>query len=202
MKHLYEHIPNVILASSSPRRRMLLKGLGLPFSIINPEVDEPEYSHLTPSELCRFVAFLKAKSVALAYPDSLVIGADTIVCRDNVIFGKPENLDHARSILSTLQGTYHHVITGVAVMRLSINFVSLFHTTTKVHFKSLSSCQINHYLDNIHYLDKAGAYAIQNNGSNIVSSIEGSYSNVVGLPIEELYELLYSLNLPISIPAS
>jgi septum formation protein len=180
----------LILASASPRRSQLLAEMGVTFQVIPGNLEEAEPPFLTPVEITLRNAHGKAKSVAVRHPGELVLGADTVVCLGNTVFGKPHNFDEARGMLGQLQGKTHQVITGVCLLRWKPFCQRLFAVSTTVHFKKLPSAQIDHYLELIQPLDKAGAYAAQEHGGLIIEKIEGSYSNVVGLPVEKLREEL------------
>ena len=179
-------LPPIILASASPRRADLLKLLERDFEILPATVDEVAHDHLTPLEVCQLNAHRKARAVAKKVPDALVLGADTLVFRDSEILGKPRNLAEAERMLSRLQGRTHQVVTGVCLMHLRAHVERIFAVSTDVLFHPLTRRQIRDYLAKIQPLDKAGAYAIQDYGELIVSEISGSYSNVVGLPVEKL----------------
>lgn len=179
-------LPPLILASASPRRVQLLREMGLDFRIVVSNAPEFQPEHLTPGESARLNAHRKASMIARRHPDSLVIGADTVVCLNDETFGKPTDLDHARSMLTTLQGKSHQVITGVCLMHVAARKERLFADSTEVVFHPLSPEQIELYFTKTNPLDKAGAYAIQDHGEMIVSNITGSFSNVVGLPVERL----------------
>jgi septum formation protein len=179
-------LPPVILASISPRRSELLKELGLEFQVIPAEMDETAPEHLTPHEICQVNAHRKARVIARKHPEALVIGADTIVCLDQTIFGKPRNTTEAREILEALSGETHQVVTGVCLMHLAARRERLFAVSTIVTFRPLTARQIRDYVKAVHTLDKAGAYAIQEHGDRIIKSIKGSRSNVIGLPLERL----------------
>jgi septum formation protein len=179
-------LPPLILASASPRRVQLLREMGLEFRVVVSNAPESQPEHLPPGESARLNAHRKAAVIARRHPDSLIIGADTVVCLENETFGKPADLEHARSMLSTLQGKSHQVITGVCLMHRAGRKEHLFAESTEVVFRPLSQDQINNYLAKTNPLDKAGAYAIQEHGDLIVSNISGSFSNVVGLPVERL----------------
>jgi septum formation protein len=179
-------LPPVILASISPRRSELLKELGVKFEVIPAEADETAPEHLTPHEICQVNAHRKARVIARKHPDALVIGADTIVCLERTIFGKPGGLREARQMLEALSGKMHEVITGVSLMHLGNRRERLFAVNTTVTFRRLTSAQVRDYVNAVHTLDKAGAYAIQEHGDRIIESIEGSRSNVIGLPLERL----------------
>ena len=163
-----------------------MKLLERDFEILPATVDEVAHDHLTPLEVCQLNAHRKARAVAKKVPDALVLGADTLVFRDSEILGKPHNLAEAERMLSRLQGRTHQVVTGVCLMHLRAHVERIFAVSTDVLFHPLTRRQIRDYLAKIHPLDKAGAYAIQDYGELIVSEISGSYSNVVGLPVEKL----------------
>ncbi len=183
-------LPPLILASASPRRAELLKLLDVKFRILPGQAEEVSHEHLSPLEVCQLNAHRKARVVAKMIPDALVLGADTLVFLDNEILGKPRNLAGARRMLKKLQGRTHQVVTGVCLMHLRAHREHLFAVSTDVLFHLLSDQQIARYLARIHPLDKAGAYAIQESGELIISEVSGSYSNVVGLPVERLKEEL------------
>ncbi len=187
-------VPQIILASASPRREMLLKEAGLKFRVVPSSLSEPEHNHLTPAEQALYHAFRKASAVAKKFPDCLVIGADTVVCIGAKLYGKPENMEEARVFLKELSGKTHQVITGVCLKCLKKNWNELFSETTEVDFYDLNDEKIDLYFSRVNPLDKAGAYGIQENGELIVKQIRGPYSNVVGLPIEKLLEKLSKLN--------
>ena len=184
----------LILASASPRRAELLNLLRVKFRIIPSDATEVVHEHLTPLEICQLNAHRKARAVAKRIPDALVIGADTLVFLDNKILGKPRNLADARRMLARLQGRTHQVVTGVSLIQLRTHRERVFAISTDVLFHPLDAGQIRDYLSRINPLDKAGAYAIQESGEKIISEISGSYSNVVGLPVERLREELSAWN--------
>jgi septum formation protein len=183
-------LPPLILASASPRRAELLKLLPVKFQVLPGHADEVAHEHLSPLEVCQLNAHRKARAVAKKIPDTLVLAADTLVFLDNEILGKPRNLADARRMLARLQGRHHQVVTGVCLMHLRHHRERIFAVSTDVLFHPLDARQIRDYLAGISPLDKAGAYAIQERGELIVSEISGSYSNVVGLPVEKLREEL------------
>lgn len=186
--------PSLILASASPRRVELLKLLGVEFFVLPSAATEVAHEHLSPLEVCQLNAHRKARAVAKKHPDSLVLGADTLVFLDNEILGKPLNLAEARRMLARLQGRTHQVVTGVSLIHQRAHRERIFAVSTDVLFHPLTPGQIGGYLAGIHPLDKAGAYAIQESGEKIISEISGSYSNVVGLPVERLREELQAWN--------
>lgn len=182
----------IILASGSPRRQELLKGLGIDFEIRVPDVEESYPEHLRHSDVAVYLSQLKANSfrVEELCGNCLVIAADTIVCLEDKILPKPANREEAIQMLKQLSGTVHDVITGVT-LRSSSSSTSFF-SNTRVYFKELAMDEIAHYVDHCKPYDKAGAYGIQEWIGHIgIRRIEGCYFNVVGLPVQKLYaELL------------
>jgi septum formation protein len=187
-------MPPLILASASPRRAELLRQLKLNFKIIPADATEIFDEQLSPHELCQLNAHRKARAIAKKIPDALVLGADTLVFLEREIFGKPRNLDEAKQILTQLQGRTHQVVTGVSLTHLRAHRERIFAVSTDVTFRPLTAGQIGDYFSKMNPLDKAGAYAIQEHGDKIVEEIFGSYSNVVGLPLERLRKELKSWN--------
>jgi septum formation protein len=183
-------LPPFILASASPRRAELLRQLKLEFEVFPSDAKEVCDENLSPLELCQLNAHRKARAVAKKIPDALVLGADTLVFLDRQIFGKPADLAEAKKMLLELQGRTHQVVTGVSLIRLRTYRERIFAVSTDVVFRPLTPAQIDEYLYGINPLDKAGAYAIQEHGELIVAEISGSFSNVVGLPIEKVQEEL------------
>jgi septum formation protein len=179
-------LPPVILASASPRRAELLRQLGIEFKVMPAEASEILHEQLTAGEAAQLNAYRKARSVAKKYPDALVIGADTLVYIDTVLFGKPANLEAAYLMLERLQGRTHQVVTAVCLLNLRNHRQRIFADTTTVTFKPLDAVKIRRYLSKVDPLDKAGAYAIQEQGDMVVEKFSGSFSNVVGLPLERL----------------
>jgi septum formation protein len=185
-------LPPVILASASPRRAELLRKLVRKFEVIPGHAEEHQPEHLSPVEACVLNAYHKARVIAKKSPDALVIAADTEVVLGRRVFGKPRDVKEAAEMLSDLAGREHLVITGVCLLHLRRHRQRLFSVTTRVRFKPLRADAIGEYLATINPLDKAGAYAIQEHGELIVAKTEGSYSNVVGLPMERLRKELKS----------
>jgi septum formation protein len=180
------NLPPVILASASPRRAELLRKLVRDFQILPGYADEFQPEHLSPAEACMLNAYRKARVLAKKFPDSLIIGADTEVCLGRRVFGKPKDRAEAAQMLADLENKEHQVVTGVCIIHLRRHRQRTFSVATRVTFKRLGPDEIAEYLDQINPLDKAGAYAIQERGELIVAKTEGSYSNVVGLPMERL----------------
>ena len=183
-------LPPIILASASPRRCELLRQLGVEFRVVPSDVPEVHEDQLTAEEAARINACRKARDVARRFPDALVLGADTLVYLDTVLFGKPKSLEHAHRMLDQLQGRTHQVVTGICLLQLRNHRQQVFTDTTAVTFRPLDAAKIRDYIGRVNPLDKAGAYAIQEEGDLIVEKISGSYSNVVGLPVEMLREKL------------
>jgi septum formation protein len=191
----------LILASSSPRRIQLLREAKFDPEVVPPEVAELSCDYLTPSELARFNARLKAATVTVAYPDAVVLGADTVVALGSEVFGKPRDLEDAARMLSKLVGKTHEVITGIALVEANSGRMTLRAVGSKVTFRSLSATEIDAYLKIVNPLDKAGAYAAQESANVIVKRISGSFTNVVGLPMELVRPLLRSAGIhPFSEP--
>ena len=158
----------------------------LEFEVVPSDATEVFDDHLSPLELCQLNAHRKARKVAKKIPDSLVLGADTLVFLERKIFGKPGDLAEAKKMLLELQGRTHQVVTGVSLIHLRMHKEKIFAISTDVIFHALKPKQIDEYLAKINPLDKAGGYAIQENGDMLVSGISGSFSNVVGLPVERV----------------
>jgi len=181
----------IVLASASPRRRKLLKGLGLTFEIIPSRVDEIVEEDVSFEDLVKILAKRKAEDVAekLGYP-AIVIGCDTTVIVDDILLGKPVNYDDAFRMLKMLSGRPHKVISGIAVLDNKSGKTVLESVTSEVYFKELTDNEIDTYIRTVEPMDKAGSYAIQGLGSVFVTGIKGCYFNVVGLPVYRLCEIL------------
>jgi septum formation protein len=177
-------VNDFILASSSPRRKELLTRAGYHPTIVKPEIEEIHSTHLTAGELTQLNAHRKATWVASRYPGTWVLAADTLVALGAKIYGKPKSMEHAMEMLTELSGQTHEVVTGVCFIHRRKRKVLVDAVHTLVTFKSLSSAEIRKYLERIEPLDKAGAYAAQMEPDSIIKNIEGSFSNVVGLPME------------------
>ncbi len=183
---------NIILASGSPRRQELFKALELDFSIQVKAIDEIYPTTLNAAEITDYLAELKAAAFTELAKNDIVITSDTIVWLDNKAIEKPTNKQHAIEMLQELSGKCHEVITSICIKTFTSNKV--FHDVTKVCFKPLSMEEINHYVENYKPFDKAGAYGIQEwIGFIGVTKIEGSYFNVMGMPVHKLYEELMKL---------
>lgn len=186
------NLPPLILASTSPRRAGLLEEFWPEFHVVPSDAPEIHDDQLTAWEMAQMNAYRKARAVAKKLPDALVLAADTLVYldRESKLFGKPKDSAQAFAMLEQLQGRTHAVITGVCLMHLREHRQRVFAEWTEVRFHPLTAEQIRKYLARINPLDKAGAYAIQEHGELVVAEISGSYSNVVGLPVERVREEL------------
>lgn len=189
------NMKKIILASSSPRRKELLEKTGIVFEIIPSTYEEDMSIDLSPVELSIFLSKQKAESVAENNPDAVVIGADTFVVLGDKVLGKPHIKEKAKEMLSILSGKQHSVITGFTVIEKLANKSISQTVETKVYFKNLTDEEIKDYVDTGEPLDKAGAYAIQGIGKKLVEKIEGDYSNIVGLPIDNVMEILKEFNI-------
>ena len=174
----------LLLASASPRRIRLLREAGFNPEVLPSQIVETRADFLTPAEAALFNAIRKGMAIALEHPDEIVLSADTIVTLDGSVFGKPADSEEAFQMLKRLIGKTHEVITAVAVMHLSKKRTRVGTERTAVKFRSLSDAEIREYLEIAEPLDKAGAYAAQDSPDRIIESVTGSFSNVVGLPME------------------
>jgi len=182
---------NLILASESPRRQYLLKELGLDFEILAPKVREYYPDNLTPVQIAVYLAELKSNNfdVSRFSENTILITADTIVSIDDEILGKPGNYQEAVCMLQKLSGRRHDVITAVCLRSRCRQ--KTFHVLSSVYFKELSMEEIDYYIENFRPFDKAGSYGVQEWIGYIgISKIEGSFFNIMGLPVKELYEEL------------
>lgn len=182
---------NIVLASKSPRRQELMKGIGLEFSVITKDVDESYPSNMSVYDVAPFLSLKKAKAFNdEELPENyMVITADTVVIVDDMILGKPKDEADARGMLGRISGKKHSVITGVTVR--TSDKVKTFSVVSKVSFETLDQEEIDYYVNNFRPYDKAGAYGIQEWIGYIgVNHVEGSYFNVMGLPTQKLYKML------------
>jgi len=181
-------LPKIILASGSPRRAEILNSVGWEFTKDVPDIDESELPGEKPEAYVRRLAKAKGRTVAARYPGELVLAADTTVVIDGAIIGKPIDLADARRMLKMLSGKRHEVLTGVALVKNSTAEVAM--QRTGVKFADLTDAEINFLAEMGDPLDKAGAYAVQAQAALFIEGIEGDYWNVVGLPINLVYELV------------
>jgi septum formation protein len=187
-----KHTVRIILASASPRRKQLLAEAGYKFISTTPDIDESTFpmGEHNACEYAKKLALAKAKSVAEEYPDCLVIGADTVVDFNGEIIGKPADAKDAECITKKIFSKPHKVITGLAIVRLSDGIEIVESDTTTVYPRKMSAEQIAEHIKSSSWQDKAGAYAIQETGDEFVEKIEGSLTNVMGMPMELLQRLL------------
>jgi septum formation protein len=189
------HPVPIILASASPRRRELLTEAGYEFKVVLPEIDESAFEGTEVSKYAEQLALAKAKSVAEKFPESLVIGADTVVDFQGKIIGKPANAKEAEVITRKLFSRPHKVITGVAIVRASDGVEIVESESTTVYPKPLTDKEVAEHIKSQSWRDKAGAYAIQEGGDAFIERIEGSFTNVMGLPMELLGRMLKQFGL-------
>jgi septum formation protein len=193
-----QHTTPLVLASGSPRRAELLALLGHPFDIFRPEVDETVRPAEEPITAVKRLARDKVNAGRAAFPSAIVVAADTLVVLDGELLGKPRDGAEAARMLRRLSGRAHLVFTGYAVAAPSMAHPQVAHAETSVRLRSLSKEEIAGYVATGEPLDKAGAYAIQGRAAAFVEAIEGSYTNVVGLPLAELAQLLRRIGLEIA----
>jgi len=179
-----------ILASLSPRRRELLGGMDLKFSVIPSGIEEPENDDESPRDHALRLSLEKARAVADQHPDAWVLGADTIVIVDGEILGKPKNPEHAKKMLRKLSGRDHIVITGFSIVQKKGNVAMSDAVESTVFFKNLPDDEIEWYAGTDEPYDKAGAYAVQGKAAFFIKEIHGSYTNVMGLPLAEVVAAL------------
>jgi len=183
----------LILASASPRRRELLRSVGLKFKTIPAHVDEDYSEGESPQQHVRRLAQEKAQLIARKYPRAWVLGADTIVVIDGLILGKPRNKPQAKEMLKKLSGREHKVFTGFTVTQVASKVSHSNVVQSTVKFKKISAVELDWYIACDEPYDKAGGYALQGKGAYFIKSIRGSYTNVIGLPLCEVLETLTKL---------
>lgn len=183
----------IILASSSPRRKELLSQAGVVFTIVVSGCDETPVPGEAPREMVERLAVVKAAAVADQNARAFVIGADTTVCIDGEVLGKPESVEQACEMLRKIQGRTHEVLGGIAILNRAQNLERVWSHSTQVTMAPMSEDVIARYVQSGEPMDKAGSYAIQGLGLQFVESVEGSYSNVVGLNISALMAELVKL---------
>lgn len=180
----------IVLASGSPRRQKLLSEMGYDFEVVTPVIPEKNTPGEAPQDFVKRLSRLKAESVALKYPDSLIVGADTVVVLERRILGKPESKSEAKSMLELLSGKTHTVFTGISMIVLEKNIAKSDFDSTEVTFNKLSPENINRYVESGEPLDKAGAYGIQGMGSFLVDNYDGELDTVIGFP-SKLFKTMY-----------
>jgi septum formation protein len=185
----------LILASASPRRALVLRNAGFVFDVLPPHLDEVRFPNESAEDYVRRVAGMKSRLAAEARPDrasqAVIIGADTVVVAQGQVLGKPRSIEDARRMLGVLSGTTHEVLTGLSIFRSSDGAGESQVETSRVSFVELSGGDIEDYLATGEPLDKAGAYGIQGIGGRFVWRIEGCYFNVMGLPVSRVWSLLH-----------
>ena len=180
---------HIILASGSPRRQQFFKDLNLNYTISVPNVKEVYPPSLQREEITNYLAQLKADAFTTLQKDDILVTSDTIVWHNNKAIGKPKSIDNAKTMLQSLSGSTHEVISSVCIRTISDE--QIFHQITEVHFKELQKEEIDYYVDTYRPLDKAGSYGIQEwMGLIAITQIRGDYYNVMGLPVRLLYETL------------
>jgi septum formation protein len=180
----------LVLASASPRRQQLLAGMGLAFDVVPAEVTEHEAPDADPRTMVAHNAALKADWVAARHPTAFVLGADTTVFIDQTVLNKPRDLADARAMLKRLAGRTHTVFTGLALRRANDRLHLDEGVTSEVTFKNFDDAIIDAYFDIVNPLDKAGAYGIQEGRALIIAGWQGSFTNIMGLPVEETKQIL------------
>lgn len=187
----------IILASASPRRKQLLKQLGLEFEVVASNVEEVFNPRLKPRHQVEELALQKAQAVAGNYEDAIIIGADTLVALGEELIGKPKDTNDAKRMLKKLRGRQHTVVTGFVLIDTANKRTIIKSVETKVWFRKLSPAEISSYVEKEKPMDKAGAYAIQDLGILFIEKIEGDYFGAVGLPLFTLAKELKKLGVEI-----
>lgn len=191
-----EHpVPRLILASASPRRRELLQRTLLRFRVIPSHTEETRRDEEPPQTYVARIAAEKARAVAERQPGFWILAADTIVALEGQVFGKPTNLDNARQMLTTLSGHPHQVLTAFVLLDPTGKTTAAEIVTSQVTFKELSESEVTAYLATGEPFDKAGAYAFQGKGRDLIAQVSGSYSNIIGLPMDEVTAALRAVGL-------
>ena len=193
---LLKKMARIILASSSPRRKELLEQVGLKFEIFSPDIDESVCIGESADHYVQRLAEQKAQAILAQFSDAIVIAADTILVLDHKIIGKPESKQHAFEIWTALSDRQHDVLSGVCLLssQCDPNTIQSMVVRTKVYFQKLSQLDMEQYWATGEPIGKAGAYAIQGYAAQFIQRIEGSYSNVVGLPLYETLQLLKNID--------
>ncbi len=186
----------IVLASASPRRRDLLRQHGYTVEIVPSHVEETAAPYFTVGETTLLNARKKALAVSRKRPKAIVLGADTLVALDNRILGKPKDEEEAFEMLTLLSGRAHEVFSGVWMTRLATGETRHFVEMTRVHFRALEPEEIHAYISRVQPLDKAGAYAAQDDPTKVIARVEGSHTNVIGLPMEAVSGALDEFSLP------
>jgi septum formation protein len=194
-EHLIEDVlkEKLILASGSPRRAEILTAVGWPFEVSPANIDESRFDHETAVPYVTRLAQSKAETVANRLTSGLVLGADTVVLVDEQILGQPRDAEDARRMLNLLSGRWHEVVTGVALLRAGANRSAIDHETTRVRFVEMTTAEIDWYVGTGEPTGKAGAYGVQGGAAFFIEEIQGTYFNIVGLPVRLVYKLARQL---------
>ena len=196
------HEGPLILASGSPRRYELMREHGYDVTVVLPPLPEPKHleAHLSPAQLAEALSYFKASSVSATLDRGVILGGDTVVSLGDRVFGKPVDRDDARAIIMSLAGTTHNVITGVTLLDAQSHARLIRHDSTAVTMKLLTDKEVEAYLGTGAWAGKAGAYGIQDYGDAFVTSLNGSFTNVVGFPMELVSRMLaeWGIHPPIS----
>jgi septum formation protein len=189
----------LVLASTSPRRRELLQALGLPFIIVPAEVDERQQTSASPATLVQSLSQAKAAAVAARYPDAVIVAADTLVVLDDLVLGKPANVEEAARMLRALRGRAHLVYSAVTALAAATGRQATAISESRVWLRNYSEAEIAAYVASGNPLDKAGAYAIQHRHFTPVARIEGCYASVMGLPLGHLAQVLAAVGVAVPV---
>ncbi len=181
---------NIILASGSPRRKEILSKLKIPFIVVESGYEENMTLALKPAKLAEYLSAGKAKHIAEAYPDSVIIAADTFVVIDDQILGKPKTSKRAKEMLRMLNGKEYRVVTGVTILDTATDYIHSFNNVTKIFMKKLSDDTLTAYAETDEPLDKAGACAFSDTGAIFIERIDGDFFNAMGLPLSALVDEL------------
>ena len=187
-------LPQLILASASPRRAEILRTVGWPFKPLPVDIDESRHAGEDAVSYVERLARAKAEAACVRSAGALVLGADTVVLIDDEILGKPRDEEDARRMLRLLSGREHQVLTAVALIDGGTSELKVAHEITEVRFARMNEDEISWYVATGEPMDKAGAYAIQGQGARFIEGIKGDYFNVVGLPVRLIYEVVASRN--------
>jgi septum formation protein len=190
----FRSLQPLVLASASPRRQALLAGQGLGFEVVPSTLKEPPpQPGETPEDYAARMARTKGLDIAVRHPDKVIVSADTVVVQGGRILGKPHSADDALTMLSSLSNRWHEVMTGFCVLRHSDGTALCRTVTTRVHMAENSTEMLQAYIDTKEPMDKAGAYGIQGIGAFLVDEVQGSYTNVVGLPLRSVLNFLLEI---------
>jgi len=191
----------ILLASGSPRRKELMKQLNLPCTVISADIDETIFGNTDPVYITQNLSKKKieaVKDLQSARGFNWIVGADTLVSRNGIVFGKPDSPDQAAAMLEALRGGTHEVTTGIALYNVRLREFSMGYETTQVRFADFSDAELEWYLGTREWQGVAGAYRIQGQGAALIEHIDGSYSNVMGLPLRAFYVMLLDNHYPFS----